>query len=168
LEPAFPGSDREQVLRQIEREEPRPPRQLNAAIPAELETVVLKALAKEPAERYATAQALADDLRRFLEDRPILARRPTRVQRLRKWARRHKPLVWSLGASAALLLAAVAVTALLAAVRVAREQRHTQQLAAELALDKALWHGEKGDANLALLWTAYGLGLAPEKADDLR
>src|SRR5262249_23357129 len=70
------GRDREKLLRQIEREEPRPPRQRNPAVPADLETVVLKALAKEPAERYATAQALADDLRRFLEDRPILARRP--------------------------------------------------------------------------------------------
>ena len=51
------------------------------AVPAELETIVLKAMAKEPAERYATAQELADDLRRFLEDRPIRARRPTRWRR---------------------------------------------------------------------------------------
>ena len=51
--------------------------ELNPAIPRELETIVLKAMAKDPAGRYATAQELADDLRRFLEDRPIMARRPT-------------------------------------------------------------------------------------------
>ena len=54
---------------------------LNEAIPAELETIVLKAMAKNPAERYATAQELADDLRRFLEDEPIRAKRPTLLQR---------------------------------------------------------------------------------------
>src|SRR6516162_231721 len=50
-------------------------------------------MAKNPAERYATAQELADDLRRFLEDKPIRARRPTLWQRLRKWTRRHKAVV---------------------------------------------------------------------------
>ena len=62
----------------------------NRAIPAELETIVLKALEKNPADRYATAQELADDLRRFLDDQPIRARRPTLLQRLRKWGRRHR------------------------------------------------------------------------------
>ena len=77
LRPAFGGRDREELLRQITQEEPRPPRRFNPAVPADLETIVLKAMAKEPVERYATAQELADDLRRFLEHRPILARRPT-------------------------------------------------------------------------------------------
>jgi tetratricopeptide (TPR) repeat protein/serine/threonine protein kinase len=103
LEPAFPGSDREEVLRQIASEEPRPPRRINKAIPAELETIVLKAMGKSPAERYATAQELADDLRRFLDDKPIRARRPRLVRRLVKWGRRHRPLV---AAGGALLLAA--------------------------------------------------------------
>jgi serine/threonine protein kinase len=89
LEPAFPGKDRQELLRQVAFEEPRPPRKSNRAIPAELETVVLKAMAKSPADRYATAQELADDLRRFLDDRPILARPPTLAQRARKLARRH-------------------------------------------------------------------------------
>jgi serine/threonine protein kinase len=77
LLPAFTGSDRQELLRQITFEEPRPPRRLHRAIPAELETIVLKALEKNPADRYATAQELADDLRRFLEDKPVRARRPT-------------------------------------------------------------------------------------------
>jgi tetratricopeptide (TPR) repeat protein len=95
LEPAFSGSDRQELLRQIAFEEPRPLRRLNKPIPAELETIVLKAMEKNPAERYATAQELADDLGRFLEDKPIRAKGPTLVQRARKWSRRHKALVWA-------------------------------------------------------------------------
>src|SRR5262249_21541063 len=93
LEPAYAGRDREEPLRQIAFEEPRPPRRLNRAIPAELETIVFKAMGKSPEERYATAQELADDLRRFLEDKPIKAKRPTLRARAAKWARRHRPLV---------------------------------------------------------------------------
>jgi tetratricopeptide (TPR) repeat protein/serine/threonine protein kinase len=95
LEPPFHGSDREELLRQIAFEEPRSPRRLNKPIPAELETIVLKAMEKNPAERYATAQELADDLGRFLEDKPIRARRPTLAQRAAKWRRRHPAVVWS-------------------------------------------------------------------------
>ncbi len=112
LEPPFAGIDRQQLLRQIAFEEPRPPRRLNKAIPAELETIVLKAMAKEPAERYATAQELADDLRRFLEDRPIRARRPTWTQRMRKWERRHRAAV-ATGVISFVLLLIGAVAALL-------------------------------------------------------
>jgi serine/threonine protein kinase/Flp pilus assembly protein TadD len=107
LRPAFGGNDRQELLRQVAFEEPARPRRLDRAIPAELETIVLKAMAKEPAERYATAQELADDLRRFLDDRPVLARRPSLTQRARRWARRNRSLVGSLAAG--LLLAAVAL-----------------------------------------------------------
>src|SRR5262245_4072492 len=95
LVPAFAGTDRQELLRQIAFEEPRPPRRVNKAVPAELEVIVLKAMAKAPEERYATAQELADDLRRFLEDRPIQAKRPSLALRARKWARRHQAVVWS-------------------------------------------------------------------------
>jgi tetratricopeptide (TPR) repeat protein len=106
--PVHDSRDRQEMLRRIASEEPRPPRRLNPAVPAELETVILKALEKEPPARYATAQELADDLRRFLEDRPIRARRPSWLERGRKWARRHRPFVWS---AAVGLLAALAVLA---------------------------------------------------------
>src|SRR5262249_4626055 len=66
LEPAFTGSDRQELLRQIAFEEPRLPHRVRRTIPAELETIVLKALEKNPAERYATAKDLADDLRCFV------------------------------------------------------------------------------------------------------
>ena len=84
LEPAFRGRDRQELLRQIAFEEPLRPRRVNPAVPAELETVVLKAMAKSPDERYATAGELADDLERFLKDEPIRARRQTLPQRARK------------------------------------------------------------------------------------
>jgi WD40 repeat protein len=110
LEPAFDGRDRHELLRQIAFDEPRPLRRHNKAIPAELETIVLKAIAKNPADRYATAQDLADDLQRFLKDEPIRAKRPSVVQLTRKWARRHKPVV----ASAIIATAAVVAIGIVA------------------------------------------------------
>jgi serine/threonine protein kinase len=104
LEPAFPGTSRQEVLLQVAFAEPAPPRRLNRAVPWELETIVLRAMAKEPAERYATAQGLADDLERFLGDRPIQARRPSLPQRLWKWARRHKTVAIATGLAGLLLL----------------------------------------------------------------
>jgi serine/threonine protein kinase/tetratricopeptide (TPR) repeat protein len=111
LAPVFSGGDREELLRQIAFEEPRKPRRLNKAIPPELETIVLKALEKNPAERYATAQDLADDLGRWLKDEPIRARRPSLVLRARKWARRHRPVV---AGSAAVILAGLIFALVLA------------------------------------------------------
>jgi serine/threonine protein kinase len=105
LHPPVPGDQRPEVLARLAAEEPAPPRRLNPALPADLETILLKALAKDPAERYASARELADDLHRFLEDRPIRARRPTLAQRAAKWARRHRRL----GAAAAAFLALAVV-----------------------------------------------------------
>jgi eukaryotic-like serine/threonine-protein kinase len=109
LRPAIDGLDREEVLNKIAFDEPPAARQLNAAIPVELETIVGKAMSKEPAERYATARELADDLRRFLDDKPIRARPPSLRQRLRKWARRHRAVIWT--AATLLVFAAAALAA---------------------------------------------------------
>jgi len=109
LEPACNGPDRQAVLRQIAFEDPPHPRKLNHSIPVDLETIVLKAIAKNPAERYATARELSDDLDRFLRDEPVRAKRPTLTQRARKWAVRHQPLVWSAGVSFVLILSIVLV-----------------------------------------------------------
>jgi tetratricopeptide (TPR) repeat protein len=106
LEPAFGGQDRQELLRQIAFEEPKPPRRHNKAVPRELETIVGKAMEKNPADRYATAQELADDLERFLKDEPIRARRPSLVQRARKWARRHKAATRAVVCVAAICLLA--------------------------------------------------------------
>ena len=73
LRPAFPGDDRLDILRRIIEEEPTTPRKIDPTIPVDLETIVLKAMAKAPADRYATAAELAADLERFLDNRPINA-----------------------------------------------------------------------------------------------
>jgi eukaryotic-like serine/threonine-protein kinase len=101
LEPAFPGDDPHLVIQDIASKEPVAPRRLNPALPRDLETVILKAMSKDPAGRYTTAQEMADDLGRFLEDRPVEAKRPGPFRRAAKWSRRHRTLV---GATAALLL----------------------------------------------------------------
>jgi serine/threonine protein kinase len=113
LEPVFGGHDRQELLRQIAFDEPRPLRRVNPAVPVELETIVLKALAKTPPERYATAKEMADDLRRFLDNKPILARRPTLRDRASKWLRRHPELAW---ASVVVLVIAVAALTISAVV----------------------------------------------------
>ena len=83
------------VVKRLLTEEPRPPRRINAAIPRDLETICLKCLEKEPSRRYATAAAMAEDLRRFSRGEPILARPVGHVERLERWCRR-KPVVASL------------------------------------------------------------------------
>jgi eukaryotic-like serine/threonine-protein kinase len=87
--PAFDAADRQELLRQIAFDEPLPLNQRDARIPRDLETIVLKAMAKEPAHRYGSAGDLAEDLDRFLADRPILARRPSLAEKASRWSRRH-------------------------------------------------------------------------------
>ena len=93
LRRAFDTETRDQFLRCVADQEPLAPRRLNPAIPIDLETIILKAIAKEPAQRYVTAGEFAVDLRSFLEGRPTLARRPTVLDRVAKWSRRHRQIV---------------------------------------------------------------------------
>ena len=108
LEPAFGETDRGLLLQQIGRDEPRSPRSIEARIPRDLETIVLKAMRNSPEERYATALALANDLQNFIDDLPIVARPPTGRERLVKWSRRHPAAMWA--ALAVLVVTAVAST----------------------------------------------------------
>jgi serine/threonine protein kinase len=110
LRPPFDGRDHQELLRQIALDEPVPPRRLNAAVPRDLETILLKAMAKDPSSRYTTAQELAADFRRFLADRPILARRPNLPERALRWGRKHGELVAT--AAAVLVLALILGTTL--------------------------------------------------------
>jgi serine/threonine protein kinase len=132
LEPVLRGQDVHELLHQIAFEEPRPPRRLDPTVPADLETIALKALAKDPAERYPTAQELADDLRRVLEDRPIRARRATPLQRLAKWSRRHRPLV-----AAGLAVLLVALVASLVSSFLIFQAYRAETAASEEAEDKS-------------------------------
>jgi serine/threonine protein kinase len=127
LRPIFDGRDRHELLRQIADTEPAPPRSLDRTIPAELEIIILKAVTKEPGERYATAQDFADDLERFREDRPIHARRPTLAQKATKWARRHRAVVASTVATGLLTMAGLAVATVLTIRAYDRERVKAQE-----------------------------------------
>ncbi|HEV2969668.1 MAG TPA: serine/threonine-protein kinase [Pirellulales bacterium] len=105
LRPVFDGEDRQHLLKQIAFEEPAALRKVNRQIPVELETIVFKAIRKNPEERYATAHDLAEDLRSFLANKPIKAKPPGRRERLTKWSRRHPALLLS----AAVIAAVIAV-----------------------------------------------------------
>lgn len=104
--PAFDNLSREQLAQKILVEDPTPLRKLDASIPADLETIILRATAKDRDARYQTADDLADDLRRFVEHKPIIARRLTLWQRLKYWTRRNPALATT---AAALLLATLAL-----------------------------------------------------------
>src|SRR5262249_37373937 len=132
LQPLFGSGVHQHLLRQILDEEPRPPRAVVPSIPPELETIVLKAVSKNPADRYATARDFADDLRRFLDDRPILARRPTLAQRVRKWARRHPSLI----GAAVVLLILLAIGSMVSAALI-REAYDRERESAKEARDRA-------------------------------
>ena len=136
LQPAFPGDDRQKLLRQVAEDDPHPPRQLNSAIPKDLETIVLKATAKEPEDRYPTAQELAEDLRRFLEDRLIQARRPSLMQKATKWTRRHRAAISS--AIVLLVLATVGLAVSTLIIAEGRGRERTQRQRAERNLRLAL------------------------------
>jgi tetratricopeptide (TPR) repeat protein len=121
LEPAYPGNDRQELLRQIAFEEPKPLRRIKKSIPDELETIVLKAMEKSPADRYGTAQELADDLRRYLQHEPIRAKKPKLFQRLGKWSRRHPAFV----RSASLILLLITAGSLLSTWLIWQEKQRT-------------------------------------------
>ena len=121
LRPPFQGQDQLQLIRRIENDAPVPPRQLERGIPPDLETIVLKALAKNPDDRFATAEEMAAELRRVVENRPIRSRPVAFYQRFWRWCKRNPGLA---GAN----IAAAALTTILAIVSTVaawtyREQR---------------------------------------------
>ncbi len=124
------------VLSKVIHQEPASPRSLRADVPADLETICLKALAKRPQERYPSCQELADDLRRWLDGEPILARRQTLQERLRRWCRRQPRLV-ALGGVVVVCLVVAAVLGNLGAASLARS-RATIAVLGQKAQDKAL------------------------------
>jgi serine/threonine protein kinase len=136
LERALPGETREQLLYQIDYVDPKPARSIDRAIPVELETILNKAMAKDAAERYATARAMADDLRRFLANEPILARPPSLWDKSVKWTRRHK----AIAVSTILTLLITTVVAIVAVVLIARgaQEARAQRDRADHSLDQAV------------------------------
>jgi serine/threonine protein kinase len=98
LRPAFDDANKARLMEKVLHEPPLPLRKLDPRIPRDLETVVLKCLAKDPAERYASAEELSKDVRRFLADRPIRARRSTWREQTWRWCRRNPAVAGSLAA----------------------------------------------------------------------
>ena len=133
LRPAFEASNRNQLVHLVLQGEPARPRSICPDIPRDLETVVLKAIAREPEHRYESAEDLCEDLHRFLEDRTILARRPSPPERLWRWCRRNRAVAMlTMTAFAAILLAAV--LGWVGYVRTARQHAQAQS-ARDLAED---------------------------------
>jgi hypothetical protein len=168
--PPFQAATAAETLRQVAEQEPAAPRQLNAAVPRDLETVCLKCLAREPGRRYATAQELAEDLARFLAGEPIRARRTPLWELAWKRARR-RPLVAALAAllllSTALGLAGIVGSWREAAARAeaeARARERYQWLSAGLALDQGLALCDQGEGARGLLQVAETLRTAPPPA----
>ncbi len=127
----FGGDSVVETIDAVRNRPPEPPRRLNAAVPRDLETICLRCLEKDPRRRYATAQALADDLRAWLDSRPIAARRVGPAERAWLWCRR-RPAVAAL--SAAVALAVVGGAAATIAVQYAANRRLD---AKNLDLDRA-------------------------------
>jgi serine/threonine protein kinase/WD40 repeat protein len=105
LRPAFDAPERDRLIYQVTHESPPRLRSVAPAVPPDLETIVQKAIATDPTDRYESAAAMASDLQRFLDDRPIQARRAGPVEQLARWSRRN-PHLAALGAAVAGLLAA--------------------------------------------------------------
>jgi WD40 repeat protein len=128
--PPFHGETPQAVLEQVQIADPVPPGRLNASIPADLETVCLKCLEKDPRRRYASAAALAEDLRRFLSGEPVLASPPGVTGRMLRWARRHRAAAAVICAVVA-AFTTVAVVMSVTSVRVSRAKAVAEERAEE-------------------------------------
>ncbi len=136
--PPFKAESALETLYQVVAHEPLAPSRLRLKLPRDLETICLKCLHKDPSHRYASAAALADDLQRFLENRPIKARRSSVVERSRRWCRRNPAVAALCGATVSLLLSLTLVS-LTAAVRIdkARQRANDKAAAEKAAHEKA-------------------------------
>lgn len=109
LQPAFTGADDKEILGKIIARDPTPPRKISSGVPAELDTICHKMMEKSPEARYATARALAEDLRRYINDLPIVAKRPGPIRRAFKFTKRHKGAVATTATAIVLTIATLAL-----------------------------------------------------------
>ena len=142
LKPAFDATGHGRLVQQKTKALLVPPRKLNRRVPRDLETIILKCCAASPEHRYEKAVVVADDLQRFLEDRPILARRTNAAERLWRWSRRNPAIALSSAAAVLFLIAAIAFLTI--------GKNRTQA-----ALDKAEVAQQQSEANLNLAIDAF-------------
>ena len=154
--PPFEGETLTDTLEQVLNSEPVSPRLLNPSAPRDLETICLKCLEKEPAKRYPTAQALADELGRFLNHEPIRARPITRAERVWRWCRR-KPAVATLVASLVIVFLAGLTGVLTEWRRAAQKSEENRQQVARLNVLSGVPLMQSGDCFKALLWFTQAL-----------
>ncbi len=136
LQPLFGQLPREQMLQAVSSVSPRRPRSIVPGIPQDLETIVLKAISKEPSERYASAKQLAQDLRCFLENRPILARQSGTLDQVWKWGRRNPAVASLISVSTGLLLLLTVGIWVSSIIRAERDEAVRQRELAQQARDE--------------------------------
>jgi WD40 repeat protein/serine/threonine protein kinase len=151
LVPAFGGDNEPELLRRIAFDEPPRLRQVNRRIPPDLETIVAKAMEKRGAERYSSALELANDLRRYLDAKPIKAKRASYSDRVVKWSRRHHTLVTSLA------IGFVLISAILLASVVMINRSRLKAIDALEATSESLYVGD-----MAAAFDAWGYGYIDE------
>jgi serine/threonine protein kinase len=147
LRPAFGEKDRGRLVHQMTTEAPERLGRLNREVPRDLETIVHKAIERDPSHRYATAGELGADLQRYLDDEPIQARRATTAEQLLRWARRNPGIAVLSGALAAVLIAVAAIS-LVVAGRMSRlaEEKSRAARDAETARQQAQVNAQEADA----------------------
>ncbi|HZW31686.1 MAG TPA: WD40 repeat domain-containing serine/threonine-protein kinase, partial [Isosphaeraceae bacterium] len=144
LRPPFDGQTAAELLEQIGQDEPVPPRKLEPRVPSDLETIVLKALAKRPADRYASAVELAEDLARFLNGEPVKARRISPIGRLWRVARRHRTISIVTATAAAIVVAVISIAFLrVLAERNEADRARGESEKARLATEEAMREKKK-------------------------
>ncbi|MGF1582080.1 MAG: protein kinase [Gemmataceae bacterium] len=189
--PPFQSDNLFDTLWQVRHREPDSPRKFNRKVDRDLETICRKCLEKEPAQRYGSAEALADDLDRWRKGEPIQARRASAWEQCRKWVKRQ-PAIASMGLAIVALIgivigvlfvrlgqtsARLSLTETRAGAYqkqaedrrrdVERSKRETQLVQAHLALEKGMNRIEQGQIGPGLLWLARGLEVVPPDATEL-
>jgi WD40 repeat protein/tRNA A-37 threonylcarbamoyl transferase component Bud32 len=186
--PPFKAETPLDTVLQVLSEEPVSPRSLNGRVPRDLETICLRCLQKDARKRYASAEQLADDLKRFVEGRPIVARPVGQVERLGRWCRRKPALASAIGLAAAAVIATLGVSIAFALYQktatdaLRHEQKKTETAlvearhqAAEAKLQTGIQMLERGltlcelhQATTGLHWLARALKEVPEGHDPLQ
>jgi serine/threonine protein kinase/WD40 repeat protein len=168
--PPFAAESLTETLRQLATIEPPAPRVLNPSVPRDLETICLKCLAKEPQRRYASAKELADELERFNEDKPILARPSNRIEKGWRWCWRN-PVISILAGATCVLLLALAIGSPIAAFRIAQGKKQATEKLWEAYLAQAHANRLSGRAgrrfnSLDVLTKAAAIRPSPELRDE--
>jgi serine/threonine protein kinase/WD40 repeat protein len=182
LRPGFDSSDQAELIDRICHRGPPRPRAVRPEVPRDLETVVLKAMDRDPARRYQSAAELADDLHRYLDGRQIVARRVGPAEQVARWARRHPAVAALLAAVVVTLVGGIAVSTYFAAQaekdaqaavkagdaardaegRAVASDHAARRQAAALLLDRGVALANKGEVGEALHWMLAALRTSPD------